>query len=63
MSAEDEQRQMIELDALAKDFEEFFAHLEHRLPDGREKSLVITKLQEAAMWAQVALTGGQTDGD
>jgi hypothetical protein len=30
--------------------------IERLLPDGREKALAITKLEESAMWASAAIT-------
>lgn len=40
---------------LRTDFIEFAGHLAHHLPEGREKALALTAMQEAAMWAQAAL--------
>ena len=36
-------------------FKDLVTHLDDMLPDGREKALVITKLQEAQMWANAAI--------
>jgi len=36
-------------------FLEVAIHLDEILPEGREKSLVLTKLQECRMWSQAAI--------
>lgn len=41
--------------SLRKEFRAFAEMLDEALPDGREKALVFTKLQEASMWAHFAI--------
>lgn len=37
---------------LAEDFSELLAKIEEKCPPSRERSLVVTKLQEASFWAK-----------
>lgn len=40
---------------LRKRYREFAEHLDSVLPDGREKALVFTKLQESSMWSHFCI--------
>lgn len=51
--ATEETRPMHEM--IRRDFIHHAEVLNELLPDGREKSLVMTSLQEAAMWANAAV--------
>lgn len=43
--------------------ERLAVHMDDRLPDGREKSLVLTKIEEAMFWANAALARAEEGGD
>ena len=42
-------------EACRASFKKFAAELDEHLPPGREKSLVMTKLEEALMWSNAAI--------
>ena len=50
----DEEKQLV-IDI--KDFADKFAIVADSVPNGREKSIAFTKLEEAVMWAVKATTG------
>jgi hypothetical protein len=56
----------LDRDALHKDLRRAFRDLAHTcnavLPDGREKSLALTQLQDGMMWANAALACAPDDG-
>jgi hypothetical protein len=43
---------------LRAEFAEFAALLDYSLPDGPDKTYVLRKLRECAMWANVTITRG-----
>jgi hypothetical protein len=43
----------------AIDFREFTQRVKDGLPDGREKAIVLTKLDEARLWAAEALRNAE----
>lgn len=42
-------------DVIAEDFDTLLADIEKHVPAGRERALVVTKLQEACFWAKRAI--------
>lgn len=49
----------VELDNLTGLFIELACYLDDCLPEGREKSLAITKLEECSMWSKAAVARDQ----
>lgn len=47
------------LDVLTISFTELAEHLAMSLPEGREKSLAITNLEQASMWSKAAVARNQ----
>ena len=48
--------QRVVLENLVRRFESLEAYINKEVPEGRRRSLVITKLEEAAMWAAKAVS-------
>ena len=46
----------------AADFKVFTDKVRADLPDGREKAIVLTKLDEARLWAEEAVKKGASNG-
>lgn len=57
-----EEQKMI-IDVIRGTFRLMFNTLDEHIPEGREKSLYITKLEEACMWAVKAVSREKTDGN
>lgn len=53
--------QLATMAGLRESFKQFVALVDDRVPDGPDKTYLIRKLREAAMWANVAITR-QPDG-
>ena len=49
------------IELIRSDFAVFFDAIDEHIPEGREKSLVITKLEEACMWAVKAVSRKETN--
>lgn len=47
-------------DGIREEFKSFAHRMNGTLPDGREKSLVITHLEEAMMWANAGIARAPT---
>lgn len=54
----DSQRDRI--DTVRSNFTQLFDYLDSEIPNGREKSLYITKMEEACMWAVKAISLDET---
>ena len=54
--------QAIKIKAIQSNFEAMFNDIDEYIPEGREKSLMITKLEEACMWATKAIASEQIEG-
>lgn len=48
--------QLNEMAACRKDFSDFTKKLDANLPDGPDKTYILRKIREVAMWANIALT-------
>lgn len=44
-------------------FTHLYDYLDNKIPNGREKSLYATKLEEACMWAIKAISKEETDAE
>ncbi len=55
------EQQLITMAEIRQEFKYITAHVERLLPDGPDKTYVLRKLRECAMWANVAITR-DTDG-
>lgn len=53
--------QMMKVDCIRSNFTLLFNDLDDGIPEGREKSLYITKLEEACMWAIKAVANEKED--
>ena len=53
--------QTMKVDCIRSNFTMLFNNLDDGIPDSREKSLYITKMEEACMWAIKAVSNEKED--